>query len=88
MCATNSFLQSLGVEIYASGHRRWTDDAKAQAFAETFEPGTTVNTVAGRYCIHPNQVSAMRRLAKQGHLGFPAEEFGHPMRREFDNLCR
>ncbi|NKX41349.1 transposase, partial [Rhodobacteraceae bacterium R_SAG2] len=58
MCATNSFLRSLGVEIYASGHRRWSDNAKAQVVADTLEVGATVNAVAERYGILPNQLSA------------------------------
>ncbi|MFG6665413.1 transposase [Sulfitobacter sp. 916] len=79
MCATNSFLRSLGVEIYASGHRRWSDTAKAQAVADTLEVGATVNAVAERYGILPNQLSAWRRLAKQGKLLLPAPEAAEPL---------
>ena len=79
MCATNSFLKSLGVEIYASGHRRWPDDAKAQAVTDTLEPGATVNGVAARYGVLPNQLSAWRRLAKQGKLVLPAAELDEPV---------
>ena len=74
MCATNSFLKSLGVEIHASGHRRWPNAVKAQAVADTLEPGATVNAVAARYGVFPNQLSAWRRLAKQGKLVLPATE--------------
>ncbi|UWQ82733.1 transposase [Leisingera caerulea] len=79
MCATNSFLKSLGVEIYASGHRRWPDEAKARAAADTLEPGATVNGVAARYGVLANQLSAWRRLAKQGKLVLPAAELDEPV---------
>jgi len=79
MCATNSFLRSLGVEIYASGHRRWSDTAKAHAVADTLEVDATVKAVAERYGIPPNQLSAWRRQAEQGKLLLPAQEADEPL---------
>lgn len=58
MEAQTAFLRSLGVEVFESGHRRWPEAVKAQAVAETLEPGTTVNAIAARYGVKPNQFSA------------------------------
>lgn len=87
MCATTSFLRSLGVEIYASGHCRWSDTAKAQAVAYTLEVGATVNAVAERYGILSNQLSAWRRLAKQGKLLLLAPEATEPLFAATGGFC-
>ena len=74
MESTTGFVSSLGVEIFASGHRRWPDAVKAQAVAESLAPGATVKGVAACYGVKPNQLSAWRCLAKQGKLVLRAAE--------------
>ncbi|MBY6164164.1 transposase [Mameliella alba] len=49
------------------------------AVSMTLEAGATVNAVAERFGILPNQLSAWRREAKQGKLLLPAAEVEEPV---------
>ncbi|WP_331375527.1 transposase [Sinorhizobium chiapasense] len=44
--------------------RRWSDEFKAQAVAEALEPGASVSAIAHRIGIHPSQLFAWRRDAR------------------------
>ncbi|MDN5931893.1 MAG: transposase [Pseudonocardia sp.] len=46
---------------------------KARIVAETLEPGAQVSDVARRHGVQPQQVTAWRRLARQGRLVVPAD---------------
>ena len=74
MCAKTAFLRSLGVEVHASGQRRWPEEVKGRIVAESLEPGATVKAVAARYGIQANQLTAWRRKAKDRALVLPATE--------------
>ena len=56
-----------------TGRRRWPDGVKARSVAETLEAGARVNDVARRHGVQPQQVTAWRRLARQGMLAIPAD---------------
>ena len=44
--------------------RRWSEEFKAQLVAEAMEPGASVSAIAHRVGIHPSQLFAWRRDAR------------------------
>jgi transposase len=54
--------------ITVERRRRWSLSDKQQIVAETLKPGTSVSTIAQRYGMHPSQLFAWRKAARDGRL--------------------
>ena len=48
--------------------RRWSLSEKQEIVAETLTPGASVSAVAQRYGMHPSQLFAWRKAARDGRL--------------------
>jgi transposase len=48
--------------------RRWSLSAKQDVVAETLKPGASVSAVAQRHGLHPSQLFAWRKAAREGRL--------------------
>jgi transposase len=48
--------------------RRWSLTEKREIVAATLEPGASVSAVAQRYGMHPSQLFAWRKAARDGRL--------------------
>ena len=69
-----SAVERLEVIAGPTGRRTWPDEVKARIVLESFEPGARVVDVARRHGIAPQQLTAWRRLARQGKLALPVDE--------------
>jgi transposase len=55
--------------------RRWSDEFKAQAVAESLVPGANVSTIARRVGIEPSQLFCWRRMAlRKGSVSVAAPQ--------------
>ena len=54
--------------ITVERRRRWSLSDKQQIVAETLKPGASVSTIAQRYGMHPSQLFAWRKAARDGRL--------------------
>src|SRR6478672_5848902 len=64
----NGFAGRVEVIEGPSGRRNWPDDVKARIVRESLERGVTVNEVARRHRISPQQLTLWRRAARHSRL--------------------
>jgi len=48
--------------------RRWSLSEKQEIVTETLKPGVSVSAIAQRYGLHPSQLFAWRKAARDGRL--------------------
>ena len=58
--------------ITVERRRRWSWTDKQQIVDETLVPGASISAVARRYGLHPSQVFAWRKAAREGDIVEPA----------------
>ena len=54
--------------ITVERRRRWSWSDKQQIVEETLMPGASISAVARRYGLHPSQVFAWRKAAREGEM--------------------
>lgn len=69
----SGFVGRLEVVESRSGRRTWPAAVKGRIVRESLAPGATVNGVARRHGMAPQQLTTWRRLARQGRLTLPAD---------------
>ena len=58
--------------------RRFTADFKAKVALEALRGDKTIQEIAGRYKVHPNQVSTWKRQAMDGYRGLVYPAYSPP----------